>query len=96
MAGQTAAQKAAEEKAAKEAAEKAAKAAEAEKAAVVAAAAEVEPKATLYTVTGAAVVLRMSDGQERYLYRGAVVNGAEFAQSSIQHGVSIGLIKASD
>ena len=105
MAAPTAAQKAAAEKAAADRAaeEKAA----AEKAAADAAAAEqpggtnapsvesdteIEPERDLYLVTGAAVVLRTDDGFERYLYRGAIVDGVAFSQSSIDHAISNGLI----
>lgn len=53
---------------------------------------ELEQERDLYLVTGAAVVLRTDDGFERYLYRGAIVDGAAFSQSSIDHAISNGLI----
>lgn len=125
MAGQTAAQKAAEEKAAaqkaaeeqaaadKAAAEEQAEAekAAAEKSAEQAGAAqapseqpggdteqseEAEPERDLYEVVGAAVVLRTEDGFERYFYRGAPLDGAAFAQSSIDHAIANGLIAATE
>lgn len=108
MAGQTSAQKAAAERTAAEkaAAEKAAAEREAaEKAAAARAEAAntqapavpaAEPDRSLYTVTGAAVVLRTDDGFERYLYRGAVVDGAAFSQDSIDHAISNNLIAGTE
>jgi hypothetical protein len=95
--------KAAAEQEAKAAAEQEAKAAEekaaAEKAAAEAKAAKAEPKARGaaaskgYTVTGAAVVLRTKDKSERYLYRGAVIPDGVYAEDSIKHALSVGLIE---
>ena len=98
-ADQTAAQKAADEKAAAEA-----KAAEEQKAAEEKARQEAEagkagPKTRAATtskghrVIGAAVVLRTKDKAERYLYRGAVVPDGVFADDSIKHALSVGLIE---
>ncbi len=85
--------KAAEEAAAAEAAAKAkadeeAKAAKPEPRARGAAAA---PKG--YRVTGAAVVLRTKDKTERYLYRGAAIPDGVYADDSIKHAISVGLIE---
>lgn len=44
-----------------------------------------------YTVTGAAVVLPVEGGSERYLYRGAPV-GEGFTAAGIKHALALGLI----
>jgi hypothetical protein len=102
---QTAEQKAAAEKAAadvqaaalasKEAAEKRAAdekaAAEAEAARQAAQEPVVEPETPQRVVLGAAVVLALVDGGERYLYRGATVSDG-YTESAIEHAESIGLI----
>lgn len=78
-------------------ADEAAKAAE-EKAKADAAAAEkakadaAKPATAPVVVLGAAVVLRTSDGSERYLYRGATVDTGSFDKDSVKHATSIGLI----
>ena len=45
-----------------------------------------------YVVTGAAVVLPLDGGSERYLYRGASV-GEGLTAAGIKHALTIGLIK---
>lgn len=62
-------------------------------AAVTAGATQTEAKPKGYKVTGAAVVLRGDDGSERYLYRGAPVDGGAFSKDSIKHALSVGLIE---
>ncbi|MEV8336980.1 hypothetical protein [Leucobacter sp. NPDC077196] len=94
MAAPTAAQKAAGEKAAADAA--AAEQLGGADAPSVESDSEIEPERDLYLVTGAAVVLRTDDGFERYLYRGANVDGAAFSQSSIDHAISNGLIAGTE
>lgn len=92
-AAQAAEQKAAAEKA--EAERLAAEKAEAERlAAEQKAAEETEPAevAPLYVVTGAAVVLPLESGSERYLYRGNPI-GAGYTKAGIDHALSIGLIE---
>ena len=82
-------QQAAEEKANQEAEAKAAEEAKA----------KAEPKARGaaaskgHTVTGAAVVLRTKDKAERYLYRGAAIPDGVYAEDSIKHALSVGLIE---
>lgn len=44
-----------------------------------------------YVVTGAAVVLPLNGGSERYLYRGAPV-GEGFTPEGVKHALSLGLI----
>jgi hypothetical protein len=98
-----AADEAAEAKAAAEHEAEEAKAAEekaaAEKAAAEAKGAKPEPKTRAaatpkgHRVTGAAVVLRTKDKSERYLYRGAVVPDGVYAEDSIKHAISVGLIE---
>lgn len=51
-----------------------------------------EVEETRYKVVGAAVVLRADDGSERYLYRGAPVDPAVWAEDSIEHATAVGLI----
>lgn len=108
-ADQTAAQKAADEKAAAEAKvaeEQRAAEAKAQQEAESKAAAEAEARAGKaeaktraaatskgHRVIGAAVVLRTKDKAERYLYRGAVVPDGVFADDSIKHALSVGLIE---
>jgi len=106
---ETAAQKAADEKAAAEAkaaeeqraAEEKARADAEAKAAEEAKAGKSEPRTRAsatskgYVVTGAAVVLRTKDKAERYLYRGAVVPSDVFTDESIKHALAVGLIEKS-
>jgi hypothetical protein len=90
-AAQTAEQKAAAEKA--EAERLASEQAEAERiAAAQTAESEDEPPAPLYVVTGAAVVLPLESGSERYLYRGNPIGGG-YTKAGIEHALSIGLIE---
>ena len=44
-----------------------------------------------YTVTGAAVVLPVEGGSERYLYRGAPI-GSGYTEDGIKHALALGLI----
>ena len=44
-----------------------------------------------YTVTGAAVVLPVEGGSERYLYRGAPI-GSGYTADGIKHALALGLI----
>jgi len=44
-----------------------------------------------YTVTGAAVVLPIEGGSERYLYRGAPI-GSGYTADGIKHALALGLI----
>ena len=46
----------------------------------------------IYRVTGAAVVLALRGGSERYLYRGAIVARDAYLEASIDHAVSVGLL----
>ena len=44
-----------------------------------------------YVVTGAAVVLPLDGGSERYLYRGAPI-GSGYTEDGIKHALALGLI----
>ena len=46
-----------------------------------------------YEVVGAAVVLRLVGGGERYLYRGATVEGPAFTEESVGHAAAVGLLR---
>lgn len=50
----------------------------------------------IYEVIGAAVVLRLSGGGERYLYRGARFNGAACVEDSLTHLRDVGLVRLVD
>lgn len=45
-----------------------------------------------HIVTGAAVVLQLRGGGERYLYRGAPVPENVYLAASVKHGVDVGLL----
>jgi hypothetical protein len=45
-----------------------------------------------YVVTGAAVVLPIEGGSERYLYRGALISTG-YTEEGIKHALSVGLIE---
>lgn len=45
-----------------------------------------------YVVTGAAVVLPIEGGSERYLYRGALISTG-YTEAGIKHALSVGLIE---
>lgn len=45
-----------------------------------------------HVVTGAAVVLQVRGGGERYLYRGAPVPENVYLAASVKHGVEVGLL----
>lgn len=47
-------------------------------------------------VVGGVAVIRLEDGAERYLYRGAIVSPDGFDKKSIEHHVSIGLVEEID
>ena len=51
-----------------------------------------ETPTPIYRVTGAAVVLGLRGGSERYLYRGAIVARDAYLAASIEHAVSVGLL----
>ena len=51
-----------------------------------------ETPTPIYRVTGAAVVLALRGGSERYLYRGAIVARDAYLAASIDHAVSVGLL----
>lgn len=44
------------------------------------------------SVVGAVAVIRLKDGGDRYLYRGAIVDPAGFDEESIAHVTSLGLV----
>ena len=55
--------------------------------------AETKPRQSKgYVVTGAAVVLPIEGGSERYLYRGALI-GTGYTEDGIKHALSVGLIE---
>ena len=45
-----------------------------------------------YVVTGAAVVLQLRGGGERYLYRGAPIPENVYKQASIDHAIALGFV----
>lgn len=47
-------------------------------------------------VIGAAVVLPLESGSERYLYRNAVAEAKGFTKAGIEHAVKVGLIELFD
>lgn len=50
----------------------------------------------IYEVIGAAVVLRLSGGGERYLYRGARFKSAACTEDSLTHLRDVGLVRLID
>lgn len=44
------------------------------------------------SVVGAVAVIRMADGGDRYLYRGAIVDPEQFDEKSVKHVLSLGLV----
>lgn len=46
------------------------------------------------TVTGAAAVLNLKDGSDRYLYRGATVDPELYTEKSVKHVKGLGLVTA--
>lgn len=48
--------------------------------------------ATVYKVTGGAVVLKLKGGSERYLYRGDLVPREGFEDDSLAHAIGLGLV----
>jgi hypothetical protein len=55
--------------------------------------AEAKPGQGKYTVVGHVAVVKILDGSERYLYRGAVFNAAQADGARVKHLVGVGLIE---
>lgn len=47
-------------------------------------------------IKGAAAVLKTTDGGERYLYRGAVVDPSAYDKDSVKHAIAAGLVEKVD
>ncbi|MFK4760302.1 hypothetical protein ACI3KS_05140 [Microbacterium sp. ZW T5_45] len=54
--------------------------------------AEAKPGRGKFKVIGHVAVVKILDGSERYLYRGAVFNAAQVDESRVKHLLSVGLI----
>lgn len=49
-----------------------------------------------HRVTGAVAVLATTGGSERYLYRGAVLDAADWDAAALAHAVAVGLVAPLD
>ena len=49
-----------------------------------------------HRVTGAVAVLATTGGSERYLYRGAVLDAADWDATALAHAVAVGLVAPLD
>lgn len=49
-----------------------------------------------HQVTGAVAVLATTGGSERYLYRGAVLDAADWDAAALAHAVAVGLVAPLD
>lgn len=49
-----------------------------------------------FKVIGAAVVLPLEAGSERYLYRNAIVAGKGFTKDGLEHALKVGLIEETE